>query len=83
LLADNGQLGSYHYCEKLALTEAQLFALSIPENRRLFFQSLPQLFHTAIFRKPALDKGSSLHLNCQLFSVRPHPPQPGTRDGKR
>jgi hypothetical protein len=32
------------------------------------FQSLPQLFHIVIRRKPAMDKVFRLHWNCQHFS---------------
>src|SRR5208337_2577963 len=41
--------------------------LSKLKTRLLFFQSLPQLFHIAIPRKPALDKASGLHLSPQIL----------------
>jgi hypothetical protein len=53
--------------QESALTGRPFFAFSTPEIRRLFFQSLPQFFHTTIFREPAPDKVSALHWNCQPF----------------
>ena len=55
--------------ETTALTEHQLFCFQPPRTHCLFFQSLPQFFHIVVSRKPALDKASGLHWNCQLFSA--------------
>jgi hypothetical protein len=65
------------------LTEAELFAFFIPEYRGPFFQSFPQLFHNAAFRKRLLGKASGLHWNCQHFSMQRSVAHIGTCDGKR
>jgi hypothetical protein len=57
-----------------------LFPLKI---RRPFFRSYPQFFHIATRPKPAPDKPSSLHWNCQLFSAQYPVAQPAACDCSR
>jgi hypothetical protein len=59
-----------HSREKLALTDQQLFAFSTPETAAFFSRAFLSFFHIALDRQPAMDKASSLHLNCQYFLVQ-------------